>query len=70
VRSYSATDNVSKIIGAHNLKFGVDAQTDSYLQVNHNRVSSFSYSPDTKNINDSNYAYSNALWQLQQTSPG
>ncbi len=61
VRSYSATDNVTKIIGSHTLKFGVDAQTDSYLQVNHNRVGSFSYATDTKNISDSNYAYSNTL---------
>ena len=61
VRSYSATDNVTKIIASHTLKFGVDAQTDSYLQVNHNRVGNFSYARDANNPNDSNYAYSNAM---------
>jgi len=61
VRSYSATDNMTKIIASHTLKFGVDAQTDSYLQVNHNRVGNFSYARDANNPNDSNYAYSNAM---------
>jgi hypothetical protein len=62
VRSYSATDNVTKIIGSHTLKFGIDAQTDSYSQPSNNRVGSFSYNADpSKNINDSNYGYSNAL---------
>ncbi|HEY4356572.1 MAG TPA: TonB-dependent receptor [Acidobacteriaceae bacterium] len=61
VRSYSLTDNLTKVIGSHTLKGGIDAQTDSYLQVNHNRVGNFSYATDTKNVNDSNYAYSNLL---------
>jgi len=62
VRSYSLTDNVTKIIGSHTLRFGVDAQTDSYSQPSNNRVGTFSYSADpSKNINDSNYAYSNTL---------
>ena len=49
VRSYSVTDNVTKIMASHTLKFGVDAQTDSYLQPNHNRVGNFSYARDTNN---------------------
>jgi len=62
VRSYSATDNLTKIIGSHTLKFGIDAQTDSYSQPSNNRVGTFSYSADpSKNINDTNYAYSNTL---------
>ncbi len=61
VRSYSLTDNLTKIIAAHSLKFGIDAQTDSYSQPSNNRVGNFSYSTDTKNILDSNYAYSNAM---------
>lgn len=61
VRSYSATDNVTWIIGRHTLKGGVDAQTDSYLQVNHNRVGNFSYATDTKNPNNFNFAYANTL---------
>ena len=61
VRQYNATDNVTKIIGSHVLKFGVDAETDSYLQPNHNRVGTFSFNRDTSNPNDSNFAYSNAI---------
>jgi outer membrane receptor protein involved in Fe transport len=61
VRSYSATDNLTKIIGHHTLKFGVDAQTDSYSQPSNNRVGSFAYGTDSKNILDSGYAYANAL---------
>ncbi len=62
VRSYSVTDNLTKIIGSHTLKFGIDAQTDSYAQPSNNRVGSFSYNADpSKNPNDSNYGYSNAL---------
>ncbi len=61
VRSYSATDNVTWILGKHTLKAGVDAQTDSYLQVNHNRVGNFSYATDTKNPNNLNFSYANTL---------
>jgi len=62
VRSYSLTDSLTKIIGSHTLKFGIDAQTDSYSQPSNNRVGNFSYSADpSKNINDTNYAYSNTL---------
>jgi hypothetical protein len=62
VRSYSATDNITKIIGSHTLKFGIDAQTDSYSQPSNNRVGTFTYNADpSKNINDTNYGYSNAL---------
>jgi hypothetical protein len=61
VRAYSATDNVTKIIGSHTLKFGVDAQTDSYLQPNHNRVGTLNTSVNSSNPNESNWGYSNAL---------
>ena len=61
VRQYNATDNVTKIIGSHVLKFGVDAETDSYLQPNRNRVGTFSFNRDTSNPSDSNFAYSNAI---------
>ena len=61
VRSYSATDNITKILGRHTLKFGLDAQTDSYLQPNHNRVGTFNTGTSSSNINDSNWGYSNAL---------
>ena len=61
VRSWSATDNLTKIIGNHTLKFGADFQTDSYLQPNHNRVGTFTTSVNSSNPNDSNWGYSNAL---------
>jgi hypothetical protein len=61
VRSYSLTDGVTKILGNHSLKFGIDAQTDAYLQAQNNGVGSFSYGRDVNNPNDSNYAYSNTL---------
>ncbi len=61
VRAYSATDNVTKIWGNHTFKFGVDAQTDSYLQPNHNRVGTFNTNVNSSNPNESNWGYSNAL---------
>jgi len=61
VRAYSATDNVSKLIGRHTLKFGVDAQTDSYLQPSKNRVGTFNTSVNSSNPYESNWGYSNAL---------
>lgn len=61
VRSYELTDNVTKVMGGHTFKFGIDAGTDAYLQPNKNRVGTFAFDRDTKNPNDSNLAYSNAL---------
>jgi hypothetical protein len=61
VRAYSATDNVTMIWGNHTFKFGADAQTDSYLQPNHNRVGNFNTGTSSSNVNDSNFGYSNAL---------
>ena len=61
VRSYNATDNLTKVIGNHTLKFGVDGDKDYYLQTAHNRVPSLAFAHDTSNPYDSNFAYSNAL---------
>lgn len=61
VRSIEATDNVTKVIGNHTLKFGLDAGTDTYLQPSKNRVGTFAFGHDSNNPNDSNYAFSNAL---------
>jgi hypothetical protein len=61
VRTYSLTDNVTKIIGNHTLKFGIDAQTDSYLQPNKNRVGKFDTTVNSSNPNNTNWGYSNAL---------
>jgi Carboxypeptidase regulatory-like domain len=59
VRSYNATEKVTKVLGNHTLVFGVDVGTDAYLQVNHNRVGTFNFSNNTNNPNDSNFGYSN-----------
>jgi hypothetical protein len=61
VRDYSVTDNLTKILGSHTVKVGVDAQTDSYLQKEKTGVGAFSFARDINNPSDSNYAYSNAL---------
>ena len=72
VRSWTITDNVTKILGNHTLKFGVDWEQDTYLQVNHNRVGTFNTSVNTSNPNESNYGYANALFgnlnQYSQTT--
>jgi hypothetical protein len=62
VRSWTITDNVTKILGAHTLKFGVDWEQDTYLQPNHNRVGKFDTSVNTSNPNESNYGYANAIF--------
>jgi len=61
VRTYSLTDNITKVYKNHTFKLGIDAQTDSYLQPNHNRVGNFNTSSNSSNPNDTNYGYSNAL---------
>jgi hypothetical protein len=61
VRSYNATDNVTKVLGKHTLKAGVDVGTDEYLQINHNRVGTFTFSQDASNPNDTNWPYANAV---------
>jgi outer membrane receptor protein involved in Fe transport len=61
VHAFSAADNLTKIIGAHALKFGVNAGTDSFLQSENAGMGAFAYARDTSNPLDSNYAYSNTL---------
>ncbi len=61
VRSWTITDNVTKIWGNHTFKFGVDWEQDTYLQVNHNRVGTFNTSVNTSNPTESNYGYANAM---------
>lgn len=64
VRLYSLTDSVSKVWGRHVLKFGIDLQTDSYLQ-SHAAASqpegAFDFSRNTNNPNDSNFGFANGL---------
>ncbi len=63
-RQYQVTDSVSKVLGEHNLKVGLNLETDHYLQAHSSAgvpEGSFSFNRDVNNPNDSNYAYSNAL---------
>lgn len=63
-REYTLNDNMTKIIGSHNTKFGINLATDHYLQAHSSSgipEGSFSYNRDVSNPNDSNYAWSNAL---------
>lgn len=64
VRLYSLTDSVSKVWGRHVLKFGIDLQTDSYLQ-SHAAASqpegAFDFSSNVNNPGDTNYGFSNGL---------
>lgn len=67
VRSYNLTDNLTKVIGNHTLKFGIDVGTDAYLQVNHNRVGTLAFGQDSSNPNDTNFAYGNAIFGVLDT---
>lgn len=64
VRYWGASDNLTKILGRHNLKFGVNWSLDHYLQAHSSSgipEGSFSFNRDSNNPNDSNYAWANAL---------
>ena len=61
VLNLSFSDGLTKLSGAHTYKFGVDIETDTYLQTNHNRVGTFAFDQNSSNPNDSNEAYANAL---------
>lgn len=66
-RSYELNDSITKILGLHSLKFGINLRTDHYLQAHSasgTPEGSFSFGRDSNNPNDSNYAYSNALQGL------
>jgi len=63
-RQYQLTDSLSKALAAHNLKFGINLETDHYLQAHSSSGTpegSFSFNRDVNNPNDSNYAYANTL---------
>jgi outer membrane receptor protein involved in Fe transport len=67
---WSASDNLTKILGPHNLKFGLDWATDHYLQAHSSSGTpegSFSFGTSSSNPNDSNYAYANLLQGLFNT---
>ncbi len=59
VRSYNATDKVTKVLGNHTFVLGIDAGTDWYLQANHNRVGTFTFSHDVLDPSDANFSYAN-----------
>jgi hypothetical protein len=61
---WEANDNVTKIIGPHNLMFGFQFMTGNYLQAHSSSGTpsgSFSFNSDSNNPNDSYYGYANAL---------
>lgn len=69
-RQYSISDSITKVLGQHNLKFGVNVATDHYLQAHSSSGTpegSFDFSKSSTNPNDSNYAYANALQGLFNT---
>ncbi|HEY4381869.1 MAG TPA: carboxypeptidase regulatory-like domain-containing protein [Acidobacteriaceae bacterium] len=60
VLNLSFSDGLTKVSGPHNYKFGVDFETDTYLQTNHNRVGTFAFDQNSSNPNDTNFAFTNA----------
>lgn len=70
VRWWQANDNLTKILGNHNLKFGYNWATDNYLQAHSSSGTpsgSFDFSSSSNNPNDSYYGYANALEGLFNT---
>jgi len=66
-RRYSLADSLSKVLGQHNLKAGINLETDHYLQAHSasgTPEGSFDFGKSANNPNDSNYAYANALQGL------
>jgi hypothetical protein len=63
--SFSFADSLTKIFGAHELKFGVQFQRVQYNQYHQAGGASFpgafAFATDANNPNDSGYAYANAL---------
>ena len=67
---WEANDNLTKIIGPHNLMFGFQFMTGNYLQAHSSSGTpsgSFSFNSDSNNPNDSTYAYANAVEGLFDT---
>ena len=70
VRWWQANDNLTKILGNHNLKFGFNFATDNYLQAHSSSGTpegSYDFSSNSSNPNDSYYGYANALEGLFNT---
>jgi hypothetical protein len=70
VRWWQANDNLTKILGSHNLMFGFNWATDNYLQAHSSSGTpegSFDFSSNSNNPNDSYYGYANALEGLFNT---
>lgn len=70
VRWWQVNDNITKIVGNHNLKFGYNWATDNYLQAHSSSgipSGSFDFSSNSNNPNDSYYGYANALEGLFNT---
>lgn len=70
VRWWQANDNLTKILGNHNLMFGFNWATDNYLQAHSSSGTpegAFDFSSSSNNPNDSYYGYANALEGLFNT---
>src|SRR6185437_1774434 len=70
VRWWQANDNLTKILGNHNLKFGFNWATDNYLQAHSSSgipEGSFDFSSNSNNPNDSYDGYANAIEGLFNT---
>lgn len=70
VRWWQVNDNITKILGNHNLKFGYNWATDNYLQAHSSSgipEGNFDFSSNSNNPNDSYYGYANALEGLFNT---
>ncbi|HEV2326357.1 MAG TPA: TonB-dependent receptor [Terracidiphilus sp.] len=70
VRWWQANDNLTKIVGNHNMMFGVNLATDNYLQAHSSSGTpegAFDFSSNSNNPNDSYYGYANALEGLFNT---
>jgi hypothetical protein len=69
-RWWQANDNLTKILGNHNMMFGFNWATDNYLQAHSSSGTpegAFDFSSNSSNPNDSYYGYANALEGLFNT---
>lgn len=67
---FSASDSISKVLGTHNLKFGVDFKTGHYLQAHSSSgipEGSFAYDTNSSNPNDSYNGFANTMQGLFYT---
>jgi Carboxypeptidase regulatory-like domain/TonB-dependent Receptor Plug Domain len=67
---WQANDNLTKVLGPHNLMFGFNWATDNYLQAHSSSgepEGDYDFSSNSNNPNDSYYGYANAVEGLFNT---